>query len=221
MQTRPLPSARLRQAGFSFIEILIVMGIIAVLVGMVVVATQIWGRKGPEFLTRARLDKVAAGISEWKRSYESYPPMDPTTIPKYTMMEHVSVKGITNKSNQGIESIVLCLYWRGFNYDPQLQPDEFVNTDEDELREAVDSLGIKALREIRDEWENPLVYIDSRSYGTVDGDPARYTTIHGDVDARPWKNADGTFAQPMSYQLYSMGPDGEPNTDDDILAWTK
>ena len=208
-----------RQRGFSFIEILIVMGIIVMLAGMVVVATQIWGRKGPEFLTKARLQKVQAGIGEWKRAYEAYPPTNPTDIPKYAMSGPSAVKGMQNKSNLGIESVVLCLYWQGFNYDPQLQEDEFINTDEDELRKPVDKYGINALREIRDEWGNPFIYIDSRSYAKVDGDPARYTTEFGDVEAKPWRNEDGTFAQPMSFQLFSMGPDGEPNTDDDIRAW--
>jgi prepilin-type N-terminal cleavage/methylation domain-containing protein len=219
MTTLRSNDAHRSQRGFSFIEILIVMGIIAVLVGMVVVGTQIWGRKGPEFLTRARLQKVQAGITEWKRAYEAYPPTDPADIPKYAMSGASAVKGISNKSNMGIESVVLCLYWKGFNYDPQIQEDEFINTDEDELRAGVDKFGTKALREIRDEWNNPIIYIDSRSYAKADGDPVRYTTELGDVDVRPWRNEDGTFAQPMSFQLFSMGPDGEPNTDDDIRAW--
>lgn len=210
------------QHGFSFIEILIVMGIIAVLASMAIVATQIWGRQGPEFMTRTRLVKVDAGIGEWKRAFEAYPPSDPTDIPKYAMVGPKKVTGVTNKSNLGIESVVLCLYWEGFNYDPQLQDDEFINSDEDELRKPVDKFKISALREIRDEWGNPFVYIDSRSYAKADGDPVRYTTTKGDVDVRPWKDGESErFAQPSSYQLFSMGPDELPNTEDDVRVWVK
>ncbi|MDJ0974825.1 MAG: prepilin-type N-terminal cleavage/methylation domain-containing protein [Planctomycetota bacterium] len=210
-----------REHGFSFIEILIVMGIIAVLVGMVVVAIQIWGRKGPEFLTKQRLQKVAAGARQVHSTFEVYPPLDIKDVPKLTgVVPKGKIKPPRNSTNEGIETLVQMLYWQGLKYDPQITDDEFINTDEDELGAPVNKRNNPELLEIRDEWQNPLIYIPARSYGEADAEGVRYMTFDGiDVSARPWKSEYGGFEQPDSFQLFSMGPDGEPNTEDDIRHW--
>ena len=49
------------------------------------------------------------------------------------------------------------------------------------------------------------------------------TTAEGEepqsVQVHAWKLASGGYAQPGRYQLFSMGPDGKPNTEDDLKAW--
>ncbi len=210
---------RADERGFSFIEILIVMGIIAVLVGLSVVAIQIWGRRGPEFLTKQRLQKVASGANEIYRNFEAYAPLQVKSIPKVFMVGG-KVKPARNNTNEGIETLVQALYWKGLKYDPQLNDDEFCNTDEDELGAAVNKKGNPELLEVRDEWDNPFIYIPARAYGQVESSGATYITGDGiDVTARPWKSEHGGFEQPDSFQLFSMGPDGEPNTEDDIKHW--
>ena len=78
-----------------------------------------------------------------------------------------------------------------------------------------------ALPDLVDGWGNLIIYFHNRDYKRIADDPAPYTALEEDVEAVPWKNEDGTFSQPMSFQLFSMGPDGIPNTEDDIRAWVK
>jgi hypothetical protein len=42
-----------------------------------------------------------------------------------------------------------------------------------------------------------------------------------EVQPRPWKYEDESrgFAEPNGFQLFSMGEDGEPNTEDDVKSW--
>ena len=67
---------RRRERGFTFIEILIVMGIISVLVGGVIVAMQIWNKKGPEFATTQVVAKAqgdGARFDQLLTEYEKAP----------------------------------------------------------------------------------------------------------------------------------------------------
>ncbi len=81
--------------------------------------------------------------------------------------------------------------------------------------------------EIVDGWGNPLVYFHSSDYkkyadsGQTYSSKAFDTGEEMEVEARPWQREDGTFYNPLTFQVYSMGPDGEPNTEDDVTTWTK
>ena len=223
MSTASRQAGKRTQRGFSFIEVLVTMGIIAVLAGMVVVAINIWGRKGPQFLTRQRMDKLVLGAQEIKRHFSVYAPTNPRDLyVRFSSIEKIKLP--QNRTNEGIESLVLAIYYKTMKYDPQLvrstEDGDFVNTDEDELGAPAGKLMVPALWEVRDEWENPLIYFEARDYQKYFESGATYTTSLGDdVDARPWKNEDGSYAQSDSFQLYSMGPDGLPNTEDDIKHW--
>ncbi len=212
------------QRGFSFIEILIVMGIIATLAGLTIVAVQIFAREGPEMQTKTSLQKVQALIDTVKRQFEIYPPLDITRCPNLYMQGPDKIRPPGNDSNAGIEVVYQSIYWDGMNVEAGFGDAELGNTDEDELGKAVISSGNPALLEIVDAWGNPLVYIPATEYAKVESNPVHI--ILGDLDrggelveARPWKSEHGGYARPNSFQLYSMGPDGEPNTEDDIKAW--
>ena len=75
-----MTAARRRERGFSFVEIMVVMGIIAVLVGLGVVAYMVAFRKTPEIQTRALLQKLQSKGDAWKLKIGAYPPSDPTKI---------------------------------------------------------------------------------------------------------------------------------------------
>jgi hypothetical protein len=88
--------------------------------------------------------------------------------------------------------------------------------------------GNPKLFEIKDAWGNPLVYFADADYADAEKVPHTYMTAStrenegeegGMVDVKPWRLQTGGFAQPGKFQLFSMGPDGVPNTDDDIKAW--
>ena len=74
--------------------------------------------------------------------------------------------------------------------------------------------------EICDAWGNPLVYIPSDQYlPTFDSGQPYINANFDEWEAKPYKRDDGSFYNPNSYQLYSVGKDGEPNTEDDIKLW--
>ena len=214
------------ERGFSFIEILIVMGIISVLVGGAIVAIGMWTKKQPEFATKNTMTKVKTSIENWKSQFEMYPPSDVTRI------AGVAGRGSPgqppeNRINEGIEAVYQALQWPGFKGDPEWDGEkELGNTDEDKLRKAINKHGTVELMEVLDGWGNPLVYFHRDDYGKYAEGGASYMSMDIeqellDVEPMPWRNEDGTFVNPSTFQLFSMGPDGEPNTDDDITTWTR
>ena len=207
-------------AGFSFIEVLIVMGIIITLAGLGTVVYGIWNRQKPEKDTRDRMQKLVAVIGSWERKFDRLPPSDPTKLQKYAGGPR-GIKKVPNNDNLGIESVFQAIYWDSFGVDPQLSGEALGNTDGDELTAAVTSQG-QTLFEVVDGWGNPLVYFVFTDYAKYAESPPTYVTVDGvTVTPRPWKYDDESrgFAEPRRFQLYSMGPDGEPNTDDDVKYW--
>jgi len=165
--TRSRPASR--AAGFSFMEILVVMGIIAVLVGLSVGIFKIVGKKGPEVKTRALLMKMRTNIDSWRGAFKAWPPSDLNKLNAVTGAKYgVGKAQPPNDANWGIESLVQCLLMPGYDHNAEIDED-----------------------------------------------------LRGDaVTPKPWRNPNGAFAQQGAYQIYSMGEDGMPNTDDDLKAWT-
>ena len=136
---------------------------------------------------------------------------------------------VANTMNMGIESVYQSLMLPGFDHKPELSDSEISNTDDDRLDKPLSAGSPADLLEIRDAWGNPLVYFEDRDYALAEKEGVPYqvgssadTDAKGGgdvVQAKPWRLSSGGFAQPGRYQLFSMGPDGLPNTDDDIKAW--
>ena len=214
------------EAGFSFIEILIVMGIISVLVGMVVIALKIWGEKKPEMETRDRARSVTLLLEGWKGTFDGmYPPTRLVDLAKIAGNSAVkAIKGGGNSINEGIETVFQALYFPGFSTDANLSDDALCNSDEDKLSEPIGSRG-PALMEIKDGYGNPFFYFNSHDYASADKNPPTYRMLAGDlkgedVQPRPWKSENGGFEQPNTFQVFSAGRDGVPNTEDDVKGWT-
>jgi prepilin-type N-terminal cleavage/methylation domain-containing protein len=209
------------EAGFTFIEILIVMGIISVLVGMVVLALKIWGEKKPQVETRERAHRITGLLDGWRMTFDGmYPPTKLMDLVKVAGGGAKQPKKVDNTDNEGIETVYQALYYPGFSTDPNLQDNELANADEDKLPEAINPQRGALLMEIVDGYGRPFFYFDSASYTAAYATPPRYRTKDGeDLYPKPWKGENG-FEQPNSFQLFSAGEDGEPNTDDDIKGWT-
>ena len=223
--SRPLAN-RHRVAGFSFIEILVVMGIIAVLVGIGIGVYVIAFRKTPIFKTQALVASLSTQIAQWHSQYRAYPPGDLTRVTLATGLP-IKVAKLPNTTNMGIESVYQCLSLPGVNNGLTISESDASNYDGDALDKAVASNGNATLYEIRDAWGNPLVYFEDRDYVQAEKDPPTYINGSGPgseepgdaVHPKPWRLATGGFAQPGRFQLFSMGEDGIPNTDDDIKSW--
>jgi prepilin-type N-terminal cleavage/methylation domain-containing protein len=213
-------SARARsEAGFSFIEILIVMGIIAVLAGLVVVAIGVWTRRGPEFETSQRVQRLQNLAETWKARFQGwYPPVD------LTKMVSVAgggpeVKRVPNRTNEGIEAFYQAMYWPGFATEAGITEDQTANLDEDRLER--DAARGKELLEPIDAYGYPLVYFPHTEYGAAEQNPPAYIGPNGAFYPKPWKEESGAFENASSCQVFSVGEDGEPNTDDDVKGWRK
>ena len=154
------------------------------------------------------------------------PPSDLTRIQIVTSIP-VKPGKLENDINMGIESVYQCLLLPGFDHKPEMTDDEISNTDGDHLdKPLAANLGLD-LNEWKDAWGNPFVYLTDADYAKSDKEPILYrqgSAPEGeateDVPVHAWKLAAGPgYAQPGRYQLFSMGPDGIPNTEDDIKAW--
>lgn len=207
------------QRGFSFIEILIVMAIIGVLAAGVTVAITMWNKRAPILATENTLSKTKLYIDDWKSLFEMYPPSNVTRIPT-VVGQGGKVSAPDNKVNAGIESIYQALSYPGFNKDPEWGTEELSNVDEDSLKKAINKLGVPDLYEIRDAYGHPLVYFNRDDYAVAFDSGVSYMNAEfEEYEARPYKREDGTFYNPSSFQIYSVGEDGEPNTEDDIVLW--
>lgn len=210
-----------RQAGFSFIEILVVMGIIAVLAGLGIAIVNIFIRKSPQFETDATLRKVKATVGAWQLRFQMLPPVRLADIHNAASIGQ-PIKHTGNSENEGIEALYQAFYWPGFGTDAELDGDkELANTDDDRLAQAPNNSDRgPELREIVDGWGNPLVYFVNTVYAQADQNPPTYMLKNDtSVQPRPWREEAGGFVNPNSFQVFSMGEDGQPNTEDDRKGW--
>ena len=208
-----------RQAGFSFIEILVVMGIIATLAGLGLVVVTIFQRNRPRQATETTVNKVKALVDNWKMKYQVYPPMTLKGLAKDASLPEPKLTG-QNSDNEPIEALYQAFYAPGFGTEAELGEAEFANLDDDKLAQKMTSRGLD-LREIVDAYGNPLVYFMNTGYVAAERNPPSYSTKadEGTVNPVPYKDSGGGYVNPNSFQVFSMGPDGRPNTDDDILGW--
>ncbi len=117
-----------------------------------------------------------------------------------------------NSINEGIEALYLALARTGLL--PPESASLATNTDGDVIAGGE---GESPLLEFRDPWDNPYVYFVAADYAAALRDPPSYVTASGEgVTPRPRLDPAGAVRRPTSYQLFSMGEDGAPNTDDDV-----
>ena len=175
------------------------------------------GEYGKQFVTATTVNKTAIVIGEWQRVFGRYPPSVLTTPPTF--------KAGTTTSNgvcEGIEAVYQALLWPGFPIDADWEAAQVANVDQDKASRAINRTGKRDLMELVDAWGNPLVYFHRDEYRKFSETGAAYLTRDlSKVWPRPYTVASGTFVNPDSFQLYSMGPDAEPNTADDIVSWDR
>jgi prepilin-type N-terminal cleavage/methylation domain-containing protein len=214
-------SGRTRNGGFTLIEVMVVIAIIASLIGAGSLMLGIASKKRMITETQGRFNGIGAALEQLHNTDQlgRYPP---TQISKlvYSGFDGSKFGGQPNATNVGIESLYVVFRLPGISVKPQgLDAENAVgNTDDDKALSPVGDMKKPDLFEYMDSWGNPLVYISASDYK----DPSKveqYVLGNGtQVKVAPKKNEKtGDFVRPDSFQLWSMGPDQQPNTDDDIV----
>jgi len=198
--------AREGAAGFTLLEMMVVIALIGLLLGLVAVAVGRQSQAGRVAEARARIEQFALLLESYRDRTGDYPPAT------------LALLGVrdANAVNEGIEAAVAAL--RAASYGGR-RPEErwLANGDGDASKSLKAHDGSTALLELVDPWDNPVAYFASRSYDA----PGTYrvgeegatedVTVRAAVNPRtgaPW--------QFDSFQLRSAGPDGLFETDDDL-----
>jgi prepilin-type N-terminal cleavage/methylation domain-containing protein len=202
--------SRDRVAGFTLIEILVVMAILGVLVVTFLPNVLGAGKRGEITATRARLEFLAQAAKAFERKVGYYPPDNLIAVDG-------KAKAADNGINTGIESLVVFLCQQRFGQDSLADHEDWLqNTDDDQGATEIPLLNRRALVEVVDAWDAPIAYFSSQSGGytgaqriaMLDGDPEKVSAVKNPRTGKPL--AEGSF------QLVSAGPDGEFGTEDDV-----
>jgi prepilin-type N-terminal cleavage/methylation domain-containing protein len=209
--------------GFSLIELLVVLTILGALAAGGTVFIRIAARNKARTLTSQRLFAIATGLEEVKDALGYYPPTLTTDLKSPDGKDKPGEKvGLPNDTNVGIETVYIAFKLNGVNPDLQGLGDGAIgNTDNDKVAELVGQLQVTDMFEYVDFWGNPFVYFSSKDYADVSAFESYVKAGDGStaVKVKPHKSGkEGVFKEKNRFQLFSMGPDGEPNTPDD-LGW--
>ena len=178
---RPSSAPASRHGAFTLLELLAVMGIMAILVAILFPAFAAIRRNQKIKRTRAAIEAIASGVEAYRNDYGLYPPAE------------LADAGL----NRGNRSLVMALDVRGGRSWPYV-PTAFLDADghiEDRDGDPTDPL-------LRDEWEHPLIYFDTSVM--KDGLTHDYT---GNADVAPAKGPTG-FYNFGRFQLWSCGVNG-------------
>ncbi len=192
------------------------MAIIAVLTTLSIAALRVWQTQQAQSETNEAIRRTSFLITDVEQRRDMIPPMRLRDLARLFPDGPRPISS-DNDTNEGIETVVQAGTGPGVASRVDLADRMLGNTDRDVLSRVFSALGHATLLEVLDAWGNPLVYIPHMEYGKVAKHPVTYVLESGEeVEVRPWRSAYGHFEHPHSFQLFSMGPDRTPNTDDDI-----
>lgn len=213
-----------RRGGFTLIEILVVITIIAALMGMVVLLFGPATDQRDITITQTRIGNLVSGLEQLRSSQVlgMYPPADITKLrgPKGEPVGEMA--GMPNDTNVGGESLFVATHLKVVQVRVDIQDDGIGNTDADQMQGGNPTkLAKNDLFEYVDAWGNPFAYFSVREYklwGETGqkikmGDGANGDTV---VVKPKISEKTGLPLHQSSFQIISAGPDQVFGTEDDI-----
>jgi len=88
-----------RQLGFTIVELLVIIVVIAILVGITAVNYGGWQRRTANSITRSEVDRATASLNQYKNFSNNYPPNLAGT--NYVSSSHVALVLLTNAPSVG------------------------------------------------------------------------------------------------------------------------
>lgn len=200
-----------RSRGFTLVELLVVITILAMLLGIGAVGFNKFRSKGHEAQTRGTLLSVKGYLEQYKSARGDYP------------KSSLSGYGIKAKNQlfEGVEAMVVGLYHK--DYDGARPEEQLLrNLDGDKADKNVTINALPDLNEVVDAWDNPFVYIRYDDYDK-EHEYEFVVDATGEIEGVTVKAATsertGSYFARESYQLLSVGPDGVYGTGDDITSY--
>lgn len=222
---RPRRSPR---GGFTLIEILVVVLIIAILSGFILAGVRRLVERQKVNVAVADIELIRNALEQYEQAWGQYPPADM----------------FGNQINGANRALVACLE---FEYDdadkdptdPQHGPFLKSYIVRDSSRIQTRTIDSEEVRLWFDPWQNPYVYFERNTIREYDGDEPTYQIL-GNAEGRangmpfrPRKDAppddeSGLFYDALRFQIWSCGPDKRSSVDgettdtagrDDITSW--
>ncbi len=215
-----LPAAG--EGGFTLVEILVVLAILATLIGLVAAMIPIALKQKAVTQTGSTISAVGIALETLESDRDQFGKYPPSRVKALRIRKGDVGRdlGQQNDVNTGIECVHFLLNNPEIRLDRDVNVDAaFIgNTDGDSFRTAKGTADDAEAREYLDAWGNPLVYFHNSDYKDPKGCDQVKLADSQTVTVKPRRMpaaAGGGFKRPTSFQLFSLGPNGVQDEDGD------
>ena len=208
---------REREGGFTLVEMLVVIVIIAILTGLVTIGISAAMASSRASATETMLAAMAGACSQYAQRWGDFPP---------STVDDMGGRA-PNDTNNGVEALVAGLSSEkrgGVLWRPNGE-EQYSNADNDSLSGDEKKIGWYfgdgKLREVTDYFGNVITYLNHRDYAKPRAGVIKYKLVKDGetVTLKAEKSAaTSTYVNAGRFQIRSAGRDGKLDTSDDIRA---